>query len=174
MIRGYHKAFLGLRAKPDDQDNLEEHLNRLDPSNHWHLEKVHTEGDRLLFVHQTADQQRLLLKYGQEMCLLDATHKTTRYSLPLFFMVVKTNVNYQVAGSFIVSMETEKCIEDALSVIKKWNPTWTPKFFMTDNCMAEITATEKVFPGELVLVSTKSLDAFSIIIMISAAFLLSS
>ena len=28
--------------------------------------------------------------------MLDVTYRTTKYVLPLFFMVVKTNVNYQV------------------------------------------------------------------------------
>ena len=40
----------------------------------------------LLFVHQMAWQQRLLLRYGQDICLLDATYKTSKYALPLFFL----------------------------------------------------------------------------------------
>ena len=28
--------------------------------------------------------------------MLDATYRTTKYALPFFFIVVKTNVNYQV------------------------------------------------------------------------------
>ena len=43
----------------------------------------------LLFVHQSANQKRILEKYGNEICLLDATYKTTKYSVPLFFLVVK-------------------------------------------------------------------------------------
>jgi hypothetical protein len=34
-------------------------------------------------------------KYGHTL-LLDATHKTTKYALPVFFLAVKTNVDYQV------------------------------------------------------------------------------
>ena len=41
-----------------------------------------------------------MTRYGNEMTLLDATYKTTRYNLPLFFLVVKTNVNYAVVGGF--------------------------------------------------------------------------
>ena len=37
--------------------------------------------------------------------MLDATYKTTRYSLPLFFVVVKTNIDYQIVGSCIVQSE---------------------------------------------------------------------
>ena len=47
----------------------------------------------LLFVYQTKWQRRLFQRYCGEMLLLDATYKTTRYVLPLFFLVVKTNVD---------------------------------------------------------------------------------
>ena len=57
---------------------------------------------RLLFIHQTAWQSRLLCRYGQELAFLDATYKTTKYSLPLFFVAVKTNVDYIIVASFIV------------------------------------------------------------------------
>ena len=38
-------------------------------------------------------QQGLLLKYGNELSLLDATYKIAGYALPLLFLVVKTNVD---------------------------------------------------------------------------------
>ena len=44
----------------------------------------------LLFVHQSVWQRQLLAKYGNNLCLLDATYKTTKYALPLFFLAVKT------------------------------------------------------------------------------------
>ena len=50
----------------------------------------------MLFVHQMAWQKRLLLRYGKDICLLDATYKTSKYALPLFFVCVKTNVGYEV------------------------------------------------------------------------------
>lgn len=62
---------------------------------------VQTSRKGLLFVHQSKCQQRLLQRYGNEITLLDATYKTTKYSLPLFFVVVKTNVDYQVVASFV-------------------------------------------------------------------------
>lgn len=102
----------------------------------------------MLFVHQTAWQQRLLRLYGNDICLLDATYKTTRYALPLFFLAVKTNVNYQVVGSFVIEDETVRSIKEALEVLSKWNPDWSPPFFMTDNSSQEIQAIERVFPGQ--------------------------
>ena len=44
----------------------------------------------------------LIKRYGNEMVLVDAAYKTTRYALLLFFMVVKTNVDYQIEASFVI------------------------------------------------------------------------
>lgn len=102
----------------------------------------------LLFIHQTTWQKRLLARYGNEITLLDATYKTMRYELPLFFIVVKTNVNYLVVGSFIIQRETTASIEEALGILKCWNHSWEPKYFMTDFCHEEINAIENTFTGK--------------------------
>ena len=34
--------------------------------------------------------------YASSLIMLDGTYRTTKYALPFFFIVVKTNVNYQV------------------------------------------------------------------------------
>ena len=102
----------------------------------------------MLFVHQTSFQKALLKRYGNHICLLDATYKTTRYAIPLFFLVVKTNSDYQVVGSFAVQDETTIAITEALNVIKAWNTNWTPKCFMVDNCEEEISSIEDIFPGK--------------------------
>ena len=106
---------------------------------------------RLLFVHQSEDQKRLLNKYGNHICLLDATWKTTRYAVPLFFVVVKTNVDFQIVGSFAVQDETGVAIMEALNFFVQWNPEWNPKCFMVDNCEQEINSIEEVFPSCKVL-----------------------
>ena len=88
-------------------------------------------------------------QYGNDICLLDATYKATRYALPLFFLAVKTNVDYQVVTSlnFVLQDESIDSIKEALQVIKDWNPDWQPSFFMTDFCKEEIHAVEETFPG---------------------------
>ena len=73
----------------------------------------------MLFVHQMARQKRLLLRYGKDICLLDATYKTSKYALPLFFVCVKTNVGYEVVASFVLQNERQKDIEEALNLLKK-------------------------------------------------------
>ncbi|XP_015778406.1 PREDICTED: uncharacterized protein LOC107356297 [Acropora digitifera] len=107
---------------------------------------VRTSTKGLLFVHQTRDQKRLLERYGNEICMLDATYKTTRYSLPLFFVVVKTNVDYQIVGSFFVQSETADAIFEALMVLKSWNPRWKPSCFMVDYLEEEMSAIERLYP----------------------------
>ena len=43
----------------------------------------------LLWVHQDNWQKELLVKYGNTITLIDATYKTTKYDLALFFSVYK-------------------------------------------------------------------------------------
>lgn len=91
--------------------------------------------------------------------MLDATYRTTKYALPLFFLAVKTNVGYSVVAEFIVQHETKRSIMQGLQTIKTWlhnapdKPAewyWEPKFFMTDFCEREIVAIEDIFPGMMV------------------------
>lgn len=99
----------------------------------------------ILYVHQEDWQKDLLVRYGNLMTLMDATYKTTKYSVPLFFLCVKTNVSYSVVAEFIVQSENAENISEALSVISSWNPKWQPRFFLTDYSDAEMGAVEQVF-----------------------------
>ena len=101
----------------------------------------------LLWVHQEAWQQQLMLKYGNTMSLMDATYKTTWYDLPLFFISVRTNSGYCVVAEFITQSESATHIEEALKIQISWNPNWKPNYFMTDYSEAEIAALETCFPG---------------------------
>ena len=102
---------------------------------------------KLLVVHQTVFQQHLLRRYGNTACFLDATYKTTKYVLPLFFLAVKTNVDYQVVASFVVQDERKTSMQEALAIVKRWNPEWKPTTFMTDFDEQEIDAIEETFQG---------------------------
>ena len=104
----------------------------------------------LLWVHQDRWQAELLVKYGNTITLMDATYKTTKYDLALFFLCVKTNVNYSVVAEFIVQSESAEQIAEALAIIKNWNPEWSPPFFMTDYSEAEQIAINQVFPNSTV------------------------
>lgn len=90
----------------------------------------------------------LLNRYGNSLVLLDATYKTCKYAVPLFFLVVKTNVDYQVAATFMPEHETTRSIEEAISVLKEQNPDWKPSHYMTDFDEREMNAMESIFPGK--------------------------
>ena len=136
-------------AEPDLNSEDDETINA-DTDDEDEDVKITTKCSRqtMMFVHQTHWQSRLLRTYGNDICLLDATYKTTRYALPLFFLAVRTNVDYQVVGSFAVQDESTDTIKEAIGILKKWNPTWKPKFFMTDCCQEEINAIEEQFEGK--------------------------
>jgi len=106
--------------------------------------------ETLLWVHQEPWQQQLMVKYGNVISLMDATYKTTRYDLPLFFICVRTNTGYCVVAEFIVQSESAECIKEAISVLQQWNPDWSPEYFMADFCEAEIQALESSFPNSFV------------------------
>ncbi|XP_074648995.1 uncharacterized protein LOC141904314 [Tubulanus polymorphus] len=102
--------------------------------------------DDLLFCYQSSWQQRLMARYGNDLCLMDATYRTLKYALPLFFICVRTNVNYTVVGTFLTEHESEDSIKEAPGVLKAWNPKWYHLDFLTDFSRAEINAVEAHFP----------------------------
>ena len=63
-----------------------------------------------LYIHQDEWQKELLTTYGNTITLMDVTYKTTKYSVPLFFLYVKTNVNYTVVAEFVVQSENTDSI----------------------------------------------------------------
>ena len=135
------KAVALSKAFPSDEDsdteeNQQGSLSETEESN------VH---DTFLFVHQSEKQKKLLRRYGH-MVLLDATYRTTKYSLPVFLVVVPTNTMYVPVMEFICENETRACITEAISVLKAWNPDWNPNFFMLDYSDEEYQALHEVFP----------------------------
>ena len=81
------------------------------------------------------------------MTMIDATYKTSKYEMPLFFVVVKSNVDYQVVGSFIIEEENSQSMTKAINILREWNPNWSPESLMMDNCAAELKAVKSCFPG---------------------------
>ncbi|XP_061182399.1 uncharacterized protein LOC133190730 [Saccostrea echinata] len=137
------------RYSKDDKENLELLLKKYKSTNekdNFYLDISETED--FLFVGQTEWQKRLLNLYGQEICLLDATYKTTKYDLPAFFVCFNTNVGYTIVGCFITADETKKSIMRGLQYLKQWNADWHPKYFMTDFDTSEISAIEETFEGK--------------------------
>ena len=104
----------------------------------------------LLFVYQSEWQKRLLNPHGKEVVLLDATYRTMQYALPLFFFVVKKNIDYQIVATFVTENETQDCIEESLQIIKSWNEDFLTQDGMTDYYTEEINAMENFFPGIVV------------------------
>ena len=69
-----------------------------------------------------------------------------KYELPLFFVCVRTNVGYSVAAQYIVQSESVECITEVLNILKEWNPSWCPPFFMCDFSHAKLSALQDAFP----------------------------
>ena len=102
----------------------------------------------LMFVYQSPDMKRLYRRYGNQMVVLDAVYRSGRYPLPIFFLLVRTNVNYQTVAVFAVQNETVQAVAGALFAIKNWSPDVSPKYAMVDWSNEEISALEQTFPGK--------------------------
>ena len=76
----------------EDEINVEELLIKVSSRD------VIAKQKKFLYVHQEQWQRVLLVKYGNNVSLMDATYKTTKYNLPLFFIVVLTNSGYEIVG----------------------------------------------------------------------------
>ena len=91
-------------------------------------------------------------KYDNCIALLDATYKTTKYSIALFFVAVKTNVKYMVVGSFAIQEETTEAITEAMGMLRSWNESWNPVCFIIDNFIKETHCLEHLFPSNHILI----------------------
>ena len=110
------------------------------------------QANEFLWVHQEQWQKDLLSRYGNQISLMDATYRTMKYDLPLFFICVKTNCNYMVVAEFIVGSESVEAIVEPLKILQTWNPSWNPQYFITDYSDAEIAALEEVFHNVVVYI----------------------
>ena len=84
-------------SNQSDDENEESDDGELDNA----IREVDKEENKMLFVYQNCKIRRLYRRYGRNLILLDWTYKTTKYALSLYFMVVQTNVNYQVIEHFV-------------------------------------------------------------------------
>ena len=89
--------------------------------------------------------------YESSLLFLDALYKTTKYAVLLFFVVVKTNVNFQVVCVIVFDKETEPMATKALLILKSWSSLVNPKCAMVDFDQKQISALENVFPAILVI-----------------------
>ena len=112
------------------------------PKDYWLYRPSDSDADQqLLLVHQSQWQRRLMLRYGQELAFLDATYKTTRYALPLFFLCVHTNSGYIVVAVIVIEREDSGSLSEALCLLRQSATEWNPSAFMLDSSKLEISNT---------------------------------
>ena len=100
---------------------------------------------KMMFVYQSKEMKNMYKRYENQMILLDATYKTTKYALPLFFVVIQTNVNFQVCCVIGLQEESNEMITKALKIFKEWNPMVSPKYAFVNFDEREIISLEIVF-----------------------------
>ncbi|XP_071497373.1 uncharacterized protein [Diadema antillarum] len=109
--------------------------------------------ERLLLVHQTAEQQQILRKSSSATCFLDSTCTTTLQSLPLLLLSLGTEGGRhrrRVVASAILQDASREATREALRVVWSWNPSWSPSAFATEFEDKDMGAAESVFLGKRV------------------------
>ena len=104
----------------------------------------------------------MLFRYNN-LVLMDATYKTCKLAIPLFFLVVKTNVNYCVIGDFIIQTDDTESIREALKELSQhWEKHGVMvNAWMVDKQPAEQAALKTVFPdSEIYLCDFHNLQAW--------------
>ena len=102
---------------------------------------------KMLFVYKSFEMKEMFHRFGNELLLLDATYKTTKYTLPLFFLVVKTNLIFQVCAVIVLQEESTEMIAKALNTMKMWNPEVLPNYAFVDFDEREIVLLESTYPN---------------------------
>jgi len=145
------KIYFRPKSKDVETNKVKSVLSENNPGEGNDFDVVVENINSFIFVHQTKWQQDLMQQFGQEIIILEAVHKTTSYALPTFFLVIKTNLNYQIVATFIIDSETTIAIKEALTVIKSWNYV-SPQYCLTDRCLEQIDALESTFQSTQVLI----------------------
>lgn len=120
-------------------------------------ECITVEDHQFLLFYQNSWQKHMLERYGGETVFLDATYRTTKYALPLFFVCIHANSGYYVVAAFVTEREDSGSISEALSILKEVNPSWTTKSFMIDASEIEMISLNAVFPGIIISYSNIAL-----------------
>ena len=115
----------GKKSNPDANHYFRPFRSSQDDENNG--EKINSQS--LLWVHQEKWQRDILTCYGNNLSLIDATYKTTKYDVSLSFLCVRTNTKYMIVAEFIVQSESTESILEAINIIREWNPAWNPNFF---------------------------------------------
>lgn len=83
-----------------------------------------------LLIYQVVWQQHLLSLYSKELVFMDATYKTSKYAVPMFFVSVQTNCGHFVVGVFLMETEDSQSLTEALQIFSSMNNNWSLKVAM--------------------------------------------
>ncbi len=79
--------------------------------------------NKFFLIFQTKIQKELMIKYGNNITLMDGIYRTTKYEFPCVFLTVKTSIGTgMVVATIIPQHENEDMITEGLAILKQWNP----------------------------------------------------
>ena len=102
---------------------------------------------KMMFIYQSSEMQQMFRRYGNQLVLLNATYKMTKYILPHFFLVTKSNINLQICTFILLQEQSVDRVTRALIVAKMCNPEVASKYAFFDFGEKEIPSLETVYPN---------------------------
>ena len=100
----------------------------------------------LLWVHQQQWQRELLTRYGNHISLIDATYRTMKYELPLFFVCACTHqCGIQCCSTVHRAISKYGMYFRGIECPKEWNSNWNPPFFFCDFSDAEFSEVQQSY-----------------------------
>ena len=69
-------------------------------------------------------------------------------AMSMYLLAVRTNVDYQVVGTILLSKYSDKPLREILALYKETNEGWIPRYFMIDMSEDLLFTVTDLFPGE--------------------------
>ena len=118
ISRAFRALYLFKECTPPNKTNRRFYCTNKDIYNHLYKGKPN---HFCSAIRPAINDIDVLTKFGNQMCLLNTTYRTTKYDFPLYFLCVRTDVCYQVVGSFVMQYGNTHFITEALMVFQEWN-----------------------------------------------------
>ncbi|XP_071503708.1 uncharacterized protein [Diadema antillarum] len=138
---------------PNDRISLKDRDAAVSIQQDEQRNEKHSKGGNIIhFCHQTKNQERLLNLYGS-LVVIDVAYKSTNFHPELVFLYVRTNVDFQVVGQFLLGSSKEEYLKENLMVFREWNPGWNPEFIVMDVYPETAEVIQTVFPDSQLFMS---------------------
>ena len=131
-----------------DQNDLDHVINLLRDQPGSVSEDIIDEENNFKGLFYQDEYMRNMYRKFPEIIMVDATYKLLDLRMPLYLLLaIDGDGISEIVGLFILAEETQSVIESAVTIFKRFNPSWTEtKVIMSDKDFTERDAFKNCFP----------------------------